>query len=345
MDKAAKVELPGSVADGLCGAVGHTPLIRLRHVSEETGCNILAKAEFMNPGGSVKDRAAYFIIKDAEDKGLLKPGGTVVEGTAGNTGIGMAHICNSKGYKLVIYMPDNQSKEKINLLKTLGATVHCVPVVPFTNPDNYNHQARRYAESHENHIWGNQFDNTANKLGHYVTTGPEIWDQTEGKVHGWTVSTGTGGTYAGVAEFLKQKNPDIKCYVADPPGSVLYEFFQSGKLERTGTGSITEGIGQGRITDNLKGAPVDGSLHISDKDSVHMLFRLIHEEGIFCGASSALNVCAAVELAKKLGPGHNIVTVLCDGAMRYQSRLLNKDWLKTKGLFDDLPKHFTDLLD
>jgi len=257
----------------------------------------------------------------------------------------MAHICNSKGYKLVIFMPDNQSKEKINLLKTLGATVTCVPVVPWTNPDNYNHQARRFAEANENCVWGNQFDNVANRLAHYKTTGPEIWDQTGGKIDGWVVSTGTGGTYAGVTNFLKEKNKNIKCYVADPPGSVLYEYFKSGKLERTGSGSITEGIGQGRVTNNLKDAEVDGSLYIDDKDSIKMVYRLIYEEGIFIGASSALNVCAAIELAKILGPGHTIVTVLCDGALRYQSRLFNREWLKSKNLFDVLPEHMTAILE
>jgi len=326
-----------SIKDGFCSTIGNTPLIRLHTLSKETGCEILAKAEFLNPGGSVKDRAAYYIIKDFEAKGLLKPGGTVVEGTAGNTGIGMAHVCNARGYKLVIFMPDNQSKEKVDLLRVLGAEVKTVPVVPWTNPENYNHQAKRYAESLQNAVWGNQFDNTANRDGHYHTTGPEIWDQTSGKVDGWTVSTGTGGTFAGVAKFLKEKNPNVKCYVADPPGSVLYEFFKSGKLERTGNGSFTEGIGQGRVTDNLKGAHVDGSLHIEDKKSILMVFRMLHEEGLFMGGSSALNVCAAVELAKILGPGHTIVTIICDGAYRYQSRLFNKEWLKTKGFFDDLP--------
>jgi len=336
---------PNLVKNGLCEAIGNTPLIRLRKLSEETGCNILGKAEFLNPGGSVKDRAAYYIIKKAEDDGKLKPGGTIVEGTAGNTGIGMAHVCNAKGYKLVIFMPNNQSDEKIKLLKILGAKVHLVPVVPWTNPDNYNHQARRYAESHENHFWGNQFDNTANRDAHYITTGPEIWDQTQGKIDGWTVSTGTGGTFAGVAQYLKEKNPNVKCYVADPPGSVLYEYFKSGKLERTGSGSITEGIGQGRVTDNLKDAPVDGTLHIDDTKSIHMLFRLINEEGIFVGASSALNVCAAFELAKILGPGHTIVTVLCDGALRYASRIFNKEWLVSKELYDKVPAEWTSALE
>jgi len=223
----------------------------------------------------------------------------------------------------------------------LGADVKCVPVVPWTNPDNYNHQARRYAESLPNAVWGNQFDNIANREGHYKTTGPEIWEQTVGRVDGWTCSTGTGGTFAGVSKFLKEKNPNVKCYVADPPGSVLYEYYKSGKLERTGTGSITEGIGQGRVTENMKDAKVDGSLHIEDQKTIKMVFRLLHEEGLFIGASSALNVCAAVELAKVLGPGKTVATVICDGAYRYQSRLFNKDWLKSKNLFDEIPTQWT----
>jgi len=324
--------------DGFNGSVGRTPLVRLRTLSEETGCNILAKSELQNPGGSVKDRAAHFIIKDAEKRGLLKPGGTVVEGTAGNTGIGMAHVCNASGYKLVIYMPDTQSKEKIDLLRSLGAEVYPVPAVPFANPDNYNHQAKRHAEKLENAIWGNQFDNTANRQGHYETTGPEIWEQTDGKIDGWICGTGTGGTYAGVSTFLKEKNPKVQCYVADPPGSVLYKYFTTGNLERTGNGSITEGIGQGRITENLKGAPVDGSIHIEDEVSVATVYKLLHEEGYFVGASSALNVASAVALAKKLGPGHTIVTILCDGGYRYQSRLFNKDWLVSKNLYECIPE-------
>ncbi|PRP83797.1 cysteine synthase-like [Planoprotostelium fungivorum] len=324
--------------DGFNGSVGRTPLVRLNKLSDETGCNILAKAELQNPGGSVKDRAAHFIIKDAEKKGLLKPGGTVVEGTAGNTGIGMAHVCNASGYKLVIYMPNTQSQEKIDLLRSLGAEVFPVPAVPFNDPENYNHKARRHAESTENAIWGNQFDNTANRQGHYETTGPEIWEQTEGKIDAFICATGTGGTFAGVSSYLKEKSRDVKCYVADPPGSVLYKYFTTGQLERTG--DITEGIGQGRITENLKDAPVDGSLHITDDMSVGMVFRLLYEEGYFVGASSALNVASAVELAKKLGPGHTIVTIICDGGYRYQSRLFNKDWLVSKNLFECIPEKY-----
>jgi len=327
--------------EGLIGSIGNTPLIKIRSLSEETGCDILAKAEFLNPGGSVKDRAAYFIINEAEKNGRITTGGTVVEGTAGNTGIGMAHVCNARGYKLVIFMPDTQSQEKIDLLRVLGADVRPVPAVPFTDPNNYNHQAKRFAESIPNAVWGNQFDNVANKMGHYQTTGPEIWQQTEGKIHGWTVGSGTGGTYAGVAQFLKEKNPAIKCYLADPPGSVLHSYFTTGKLERTGNGSITEGIGQGRVTENMKGAPIDGTLHITDERTIAMVFKMLYEEGLFMGASSALNIVAAYDLAKQLGPGHRVATIICDGAYRYQSRLFSKKWLESKNLFDSIPSQYT----
>lgn len=255
-----------------------------------------------------------------------------MEGTAGNTGIGLAHICNALGYKCVIYMPDTQSQEKINLLKVLGADVRPVPAVPFDNPDNYNHQASRYAESLSNAVWTNQFDNTANRHGHYLTTGPEIWKQTEGKVDAVTFATGTGGTLAGVGMFLKEKNPAIKVILADPQGSVLYNWFTHGKLERSPGTSITEGIGQGRVTNNLKGAPVDYAIMVSDDESVSMTFRLLHEEGFFVGASSGLNVSAAVKVAKVLGPGHTVVTALCDTGERYYARLFNKEFLQKKGM-------------
>jgi len=328
------------VKDGFIPSVGNTPLIRLKNVSKETGCDILAKCEFMQPGGSVKDRAALSIIEEAEAQGLLKKGGTVIEGTAGNTGIGMAHVCKAKGYRLIIYMPDTQSQEKIDLLKALGCEVLPVPAVAYADPMNYNHQAKRRAESMTNAAWGNQFDNIANRKIHVKTTGPEIWQQTHGKVHAWTVSTGTGGTYAGVAEYLKSRDPTIKCVLADPPGSVLYSYFKTGKLERTGTGSITEGIGQGRITENLKNSPVDDAVHITDERSIQMVYRLLHEEGIFVGASSALNVVAAVDVARSLGPGKTVVTVLCDGAYRYQSRLFSKKWLQTKNLLQHIPQEY-----
>ncbi|KAF9363610.1 hypothetical protein BGX34_003730 [Mortierella sp. NVP85] len=329
--------------DGFVGALGNTPLIRLNKVSEETGSNIYAKAEFMNPGGSVKDRAALYVVKDAEEKGLIKPGGTVVEGTAGNTGIGLAHVCRAKGYKCVIYMPNTQSQEKIDLLRMLGAEVYPVPAVAFDNPENYNHQAARHAQSIENAVWTNQFDNTANRQAHIETTGPEIWKQLDGQVDGFTCSTGTGGTLAGIARFLKEKSQGkTQIYLADPPGSVLYSYITSGgKLTERSGSSITEGIGQGRVTDNLKPdiELMDGALHIPDEDSIRMIYRLLDEEGIYVGASSALNVVAAVELAKKLGPGKNIVTILCDGAYRYQSRLFSKKWIESKGLTNAIPEH------
>ncbi|CAI2165211.1 14276_t:CDS:2 [Funneliformis geosporum] len=328
--------------DGFVGAIGNTPLIRLKRASEETGSEIFGKAEFMNPGGSVKDRAALFVVKEAEEKGELKPGGTVVEGTAGNTGIGLAHVCRSRGYKCVIYMPNTQSQEKIDLLRMLGAEVYPVPAVAFENPENYNHQARRHAEKTTNAVWTNQFDNIANRRAHLETTGPEIWEQTEGLVDGFTCATGTGGTLAGVTRFLKEKNQKVKSFIADPPGSVLYSYFKSGGnlTERSGS-SITEGIGQGRVTTNLQQdiELIDDALYISDEKSIEMVFRLLDEEGLYMGASTALNVVAAVEMAKVLGPGKKIVTVLCDGAYRYQSRLFSRKWLESKGLLHAIPEH------
>ncbi|KAI1917937.1 Cysteine synthase 1 [Ophidiomyces ophidiicola] len=332
----------GSVS-GLTGAIGNTPLIRLNRLSEETGCNILGKAEFQNPGGSVKDRAALYVIKDAEERGLLRPGGTVVEGTAGNTGIGLAHVCRSRGYKLVIYMPNTQSQGKIDLLKLLGAEVYPVPAVAFENPENYNHQAKRHADSIDNAVWTNQFDNTANRRAHIETTGPEIWAQTEGKVDAFTCATGTGGTLAGVTRYLKEASDGrVKCFLADPPGSVLFKYISSGgKLIERGGSSITEGIGQGRVTDNLKPDIdlLDGALQIADEKSIEMVYRCLDEEGLYIGASSALNVVAAKEVAEKLGKGHTVVTMLCDGAYRYADRLFSDSWLKSKNLRDSIPKH------
>ncbi|KAI1800053.1 cysteine synthase (O-acetylserine (thiol)-lyase-like protein) [Daldinia bambusicola] len=331
------------IAKGLTGAIGNTPLIRMNKLSEQTGCEVLGKAEFMNPGGSVKDRAALYVVLDAEERGLLRAGGTVVEGTAGNTGIGLAHVCRSRGYKLVIYMPNTQSQGKIDLLRLLGAEVYPVPAVPFDSPENYNHQARRHAERLENAVWTNQFDNTANRRAHIETTGPEIWAQTQGKVDAFTCATGTAGTLAGTTRFLKDiSGGRVKAYLADPPGSVLHSYLQSGgKLaERTGS-SITEGIGQGRITDNL--APdvglLDGSLHIADEKSVEMVYRALDEEGLYLGASSALNVVAAKEVAEMMGPGHTVVTMLCDGAYRYADRLFSRKWLESKGLLKAIPGH------
>ena len=334
------------IASNFAGAVGNTPLIRLPHLSEQTGCEVLGKAEFMNPGGSVKDRAALYVVKDAEERGILGHGGTVVEGTAGNTGIGLAHVCRSRGYKCVIYMPNTQSPGKVDLLRLLGAEVHPVPAVAFDNPQNYNHQARRHAENlGRNAVWTNQFDNTANRRAHLETTGPEIWAQTGGKIDAFTCATGTGGTLAGVTRYLKGvSNGRVKSFLADPPGSVLHSYVSSGGklIERTGS-SITEGIGQGRVTGNL--APdidlVDGALHISDEKSIEMVYRCLEEEGLYLGASSALNVVAAKEVAEKLGEGHTVVTILCDGAYRYADRLFSRKWLKEKGLVGAVPEHLT----
>lgn len=304
---------------------------------------MLGKAEFQNPGGSVKDRAALYVVEDAEKKGLLKPGGTVVEGTAGNTGIGLAHVCRSKGYNLVIYMPNTQSQGKIDLLRLLGADVRPVPAVAFENPDNYNHQAKRHAEGLENAVWTNQFDNTANRQAHIETTGPEIWAQTGGKLDAFTCASGTAGTIAGVTRYLKDASEGrVQCWLADPPGSVLYSYISSGgQLNERKGGSITEGIGQGRVTDNLKPDIdlLDGALHIPDASSIEMVYRCLHEEGLYLGASSALNVAAARDLAVKLGPGNTVVTILCDGAYRYADRLFSRKWLESKGLLGAVPEH------
>lgn len=318
-------------------------MIRLNRLSEETGCNILGKAEFQNPGGSVKDRAALFVVKDAEEKGILSPGGTVVEGTAGNTGIGLAHVCRSRGYKCVIYMPNTQSQGKVDLLRLLGAEVYPVPAVAFDNPQNYNHQARRHAEGLKNAVWTNQFDNIANRQAHIETTGPEIWAQTDGKVDAFTCSTGTGGTLAGITRYLKTASDGrVKCFLADPPGSVLYSYINSGGkvMDRSGS-SITEGIGQGRVTDNLAQDIdlLDGALNIADEKSIEMIYRCLDEEGLYLGASSALNVVAAKEVAEKLGRGKTVVTILADGAYRYADRLFSKSWLKEKNLLGAIPKH------
>lgn len=322
------------IKNGIVGAVGNTPLIRLNSFSEETGCEILAKAEFLNPGGSVKDRAALYIIKDAEEKGLLKPGGTVVEGTAGNTGIGLAHICNAKGYKCLIIIPDTQSQEKIDALTALGAEVRPVPAVPYKDPNNYVKLSGRVAAELENAIWANQFDNLANRRAHYETTGPEIWTQTDGKIDAWTTATGTGGTYAGVALYLKEQNPAIKCVVADPLGSALYSYVKTGELNTEGN-SITEGIGNGRVTANMEGAPADDAIQIDDKEALRVVYQLLRKDGLLMGGSTGINVGAAVALAKQLGPGHTIVTILCDSGSRYQSRIFNPEWLASKGLSID----------
>ncbi|MGB3403823.1 MAG: cysteine synthase A [Microcoleaceae cyanobacterium] len=319
------------IKNGFVETVGNTPLIRLNSFSDETGCEILGKAEFLNPGGSVKDRAALYIIQDAESKGLLKPGGTVVEGTAGNTGIGLAHICNAKGYKCLIIIPETQSQEKIDLLRTLGAEVRTVPAVPYRDPNNYVKLSGRLADELENAIWANQFDNLANRQAHYHTTGAEIWQQTEGTVDAWVAATGTGGTFAGVSLYLKEKNPDIKTVLADPMGSGLYSYVKTGEINSEGN-SITEGIGNSRITANMENVPIDDAIQIDDPEAVRVVYQLLQKDGLFMGGSVGINVGAAVALAKQMGPGHKIVTVLCDGGSRYQSKLYNPDWLAERGL-------------
>ncbi|KAH3663455.1 hypothetical protein WICMUC_005981 [Wickerhamomyces mucosus] len=328
---------------GIAGAVGNTPLIKLVKLSEELGRNIYGKAEFQNPGGSIKDRAALYLIKDAEDRGLLKTGGTVVESTAGNTGIGLAHICRSRGYNLVIYIPNTQAQSKINTLKLLGAEVFPVPPKPYDDPENFNHKARRHAESLENAVWANQFDNLANRNAHIETTGPEIWNQLNGKVDAFTCSTGTGGTFAGVTRYLKDVSKGkTKSIVADPPGSCVFSYVTSGgkSLERSG-GSFTEGIGQGRITDNLKQDidTVDGAVFIPDGETIAMLYRLLDEEGLYLGGTGALNVVAAAKIAKDLPENSNIVTILADSGHKYSDRIFSKKWLQEKGLLEHIPEN------
>ncbi|MDP3795934.1 MAG: cysteine synthase A [Polaromonas sp.] len=319
------------VREGFIGSIGNTPLIRLARLSAETGCEILGKAEFLNPGGSVKDRAALYIIQDAERRGALKPGGTVVEGTAGNTGIGLAHICAARGYRCVIVIPETQSQEKMDLLRVLGAEVRPVPAVPYKDANNYQKIASRLAQEMDNAIWANQFDNLVNRQAHYETTGPEIWRDTAGKVDAFTCSTGTGGTLAGVARFLKEQNPAVRSVLADPYGSALYSFVKTGQLTAEGN-SITEGIGSSRVTANLEGTPIDDAVRINDQDCVTMVYRLLREEGLFVGGSTGINVAAAVWLARQMGPGHTIVTLLCDRGGLYSSRLFNHAWLLEKGL-------------
>ncbi|ABZ95450.1 Cysteine synthase [Leptospira biflexa serovar Patoc strain 'Patoc 1 (Ames)'] len=319
------------IRNGFIATIGNTPLIRIRSLSEETGCEILGKAEFLNPGGSVKDRAALYIIEDAEKRGLLKKGGTVVEGTAGNTGIGLTHICNAKGYKSIIVIPETQSKEKIEMLRTLGAEVILVPAVPYVDPGNYVRVSERIAKETPNSLWANQFDNLANRNAHFETTGPEIWNQTQGKIDVWTTSIGTGGTYAGTALYLKSKNPNVKCIVADPYGSGVYSFVKTGTITIEGS-SITEGIGQGRITKNMEGMPSDDAIRIHDKQALEILQKVLREDGLFMGGSVGINLAAAFQIAKEIGPGHTIVTVLCDTGTKYQSKLYNPDFLKSKGL-------------
>ena len=317
-------------------AVGNTPLIKLRKASELTGCNILGKAEFMNPGGSVKDRAAKAIVLDAEARGLLRPGGVIVEGTAGNTGIGLALVANSLGYRTVIVIPDTQSQEKKDMLRLCGADLREVPAVPYRDENNYVKFSGRLAEElakteANGAIWANQFDNVANRKGHYENTGPEIFEQTNGKVDAFICSVGTGGTLAGTGMALKERNPKIIISLADPLGAALHSFYTTGELSSWG-GSITEGIGQGRITENLKDAPVDQSFQIPDEEALTICFDLLKEEGLCLGGSSGINVAGAIRLAQELGPGKTIVTILCDSGVRYQSKLFNPVFLREKGL-------------
>ncbi len=317
---------------GFVESIGNTPLIRLKAASESTGCEIYGKAEFLNPGGSVKDRAAWWMIREAEKSGELQPGGTVVEGTAGNTGIGLAHICNARGYKCVIYMPDNQSPEKVDILRTLGAEVRVVPTVPYKDDNNYQKQAGRYAATLQDGIWANQFDNTANTLAHYESTGPEIWQDTEHGISAFVCSVGTGGTIAGVSQYLKEQNEDVQVILSDCMGSALHSYVMTGETVMSEGPSITEGIGNSRVTDNFAEARVDWAVQITDQAMVDLVYRILREEGWFLGSSSGINICGAIEVARKLGPGHTVVTMLCDTGNKYQSRLFDRDWLATQNL-------------
>ena len=318
------------IRDGFIGSIGNTPLIRLHGPSELTGCEILGKAEFLNPGGSVKDRAALYIILDAEKRGLLKPGGTIVEGTAGNTGIGLALVGNARGYRTVIVIPETQSQEKKDMLRLCGAELREVPAVPYKDPNNYVHVSERLAKE-LNAFWANQWDNTANREGHMLSTGPEIWAQTNASVDGFTCAIGTGGTLAGVSMFLKSKNREIRIAAADPLGAAMYNWFKHGRLDSEGS-SITEGIGQGRVTKNIEGAPVDDAYQIPDYEALPLVFELLKNEGLCLGGSSGINVAGAIRLAKDLGPGHTVVTILADSGTRYRSKLFNPAFLREKGL-------------
>lgn len=324
------------IRDGFVGTIGNTPLIKLKQASEETGCEILAKAEFLNPGGSIKDRAALAIIKDAEAKGLLKPGGVIVEGTAGNTGIGIALVGRALGYRSVIVMPETQSQEKKDMLRLCGADLRLVPAVPYKDPNNYVHYSRRLAEemaeTEENGaIWANQFDNVANRQGHIDTTAQEIWEQTDGKVDGFVCAVGTGGTLAGVSLGLKAHNKDVQIAIADPMGAALYNYYKHGELKAEGS-SITEGIGQGRITANLEDVIIDHAYQIKDMEAVQVAFELLKNEGLCVGGSSGVNVAGAIRLARELGHGKTIVTVLCDSGTRYLSKLFNPTFLRENNL-------------
>jgi cysteine synthase A len=325
-----------TIRNGFIETIGNTPLIKLRKASEITGCTVLGKAEFLNPGGSVKDRAALAIVEDAEKRGALRPGGVIVEGTAGNTGIGLALVGNARGYRSVIVIPDTQSQEKKDMLRLCGADLREVPAAPYKDPNNYVHFSERLAKQlaktePNGAIWAQQFDNTANREGHRRTTGPEIWEQTRGKVDGFTCAVGTGGTLAGVAMALKERSNKVRVVCTDPMGAALYTFYKRGELKAEGS-SITEGIGQGRITKNLEGAPIDDAYQIKDEEWLPILFDLVREEGLVLGGSSGLNVAGAIRLAKELGPGHTVVTILADGGQRYQSKLFNPAFLRSKNL-------------
>jgi cysteine synthase A len=319
------------IASDTLSLIGHTPLVRLKGPSEATGCDIFGKCEFANPGASVKDRAALFIVEDAEARGALQPGGTIVEGTAGNTGIGLALVANAKGYRTIIVMPDTQSKEKMDTLRALGAELVTVPAAPYSSPCHFVHQSRRIADETPGAIWANQFDNIANRRAHIVGTAEEIWNQMEGRVDGFTCAAGTGGTIAGVGLGLKEKDERITIALSDPHGAALYNYYANGELKGEGS-SVAEGIGQGRITANLEGAPIDTQFRISDAEGLEWVDRLLAEEGLCLGLSSGINVAGAVRLAKALGPGKRIATILCDTGFRYLSTLYNPGWRESKGL-------------
>jgi cysteine synthase A len=321
---------PTPAADALA-LIGNTPLVRLAGPSAATGCEILGKCEFMNPGGSVKDRAALSIVEDAEAQGQLKPGGIIVEGTAGNTGIGLALVGNAKGYRTIIVMPETQSREKMDTLRALGAELVLVPAAAYSNPGHFVHTSRRIAEETENALWANQFDNTANRMAHIRTTAPEIWAQTGGRIDGFTCAAGTGGTIAGVGLGLKAQNENVVIALTDPHGASLYSYYETGELRSEGS-SVAEGIGQGRITGNLEGAPVDAQFRVSDAEGLEQVHALLMNEGLCLGLSSGINVAGAMALARRLGPGKTIVTILCDSGLRYLSTLFNPEWLDAKGL-------------
>lgn len=319
------------VAKDTIALIGNTPLVRLKGPSEAAGCDIFGKCEFANPGASVKDRAALFIVEDAESRGLIAPGGTIVEGTAGNTGIGLALVANAKGYKTIIVMPETQSREKMDTLRALGAELVLVPAAPYSNPGHFVHTSRRIAEETPNAIWANQFDNIANRRAHIVGTAEEIWTQMEGRIDGFTCAAGTGGTIAGVGLGLKEKDEKVRIALSDPHGAALYNYYAHGELKAEGS-SVAEGIGQGRITANLEGAPIDTQFRISDDEGMEWVRRLLAEEGLCLGLSSGINVAGAVALGRELGPRARVVTILCDTGFRYLSTLYNPEWLRLKGL-------------